>query len=109
MYAYGEDIYNNPKMHNLTQIDGLDEPDMSYSFTMLYAWLHEDGTVYYAEDSGCSCPSPFEDYTSLDYYNLYNSKHQDMGHLESMVKDFNSSNEEKRQFLNKVKAVWPKR
>jgi hypothetical protein len=28
-------------------------------------WRHADGTLYTARDSGCSCPSPFEDYTSL--------------------------------------------
>lgn len=36
-----------------------------YGFNILAFWADRDGLVYSASDSGCSCPSPFEDYHSL--------------------------------------------
>lgn len=36
-----------------------------YGFDILAFWVDKDGVVYSASDSGCSCPSPFEDYTSM--------------------------------------------
>ena len=40
----------------------LDEPDMSYEYNTLDFWTTKDGRVFVAQDSGCSCPTPFEDY-----------------------------------------------
>ncbi len=41
--------------------------DQSYQFDMTRVYLHKPtGELYYAEDSGCSCPSPFEDTTTDD-------------------------------------------
>lgn len=38
----------------------LSEPD--YSFHILRVWVRKrDGMLLWATDSGCSCPSPFED------------------------------------------------
>ena len=28
-------------------------------------WQHKDGRLFYGQDSGCSCPSPFENFNSL--------------------------------------------
>ena len=39
-----------------------DEPDMCYEYNTLNFWITEDGRVFSASDSGCSCPTPFEDY-----------------------------------------------
>lgn len=39
-----------------------DQPDMSYEFNTLCFWRTDKGLVFTAQDSGCSCPSPFEDY-----------------------------------------------
>jgi hypothetical protein len=41
----------------------LSEPD--YDFNILCVWKHKNGKLYWAQDSGCSCPSPFEDYHAL--------------------------------------------
>lgn len=39
----------------------------SYQFDMTRVYQHrETREVYYAEDTGCSCPSPFEDATEDD-------------------------------------------
>ena len=38
------------------------EPNLSYAFDIICLWK-VGSKVYTASDSGCSCPSPFEDYT----------------------------------------------
>lgn len=41
------------------------EPD--YDFNMLVVWESvSDGLLYMASDSGCSCPSPFEDFHEIE-------------------------------------------
>lgn len=34
----------------------------SYEFDTLCFWATQDGRVFTAQDSGCSCPTPFEGY-----------------------------------------------
>jgi hypothetical protein len=61
------DIYFDPSkfgLEVLTQVD-LSEPD--YSFDYLVVWRNlESGKLFYATDSGCSCPSPFEEHGITD-------------------------------------------
>ena len=66
MGYYDKDLYNQPEYFGLTQIGHIDDPESCYSFDDLIVWQHNDGRIFYAEDSGCSCPSPFEQHTSLD-------------------------------------------
>ncbi len=40
-----------------------DEPNLSYEYNTLCFWATKDGRIYSASDSGCSCPTPFENYT----------------------------------------------
>lgn len=48
---------------SLEFVGELDEPNMSYEFHCLGVWKHKpDGELYWAEDSGCSCPSPYENH-----------------------------------------------
>lgn len=60
------DVYYQPEKFDLSIVDELDERDLSYEFNMFVVWKHTDGRLFYGIDSGCSCPSPFEDYHSLD-------------------------------------------
>lgn len=57
-------IYYSPEDHGLEVFGELDEPNLSYEFHMLVVWKDASGRLWYAEDSGCSCPSPYEDYHS---------------------------------------------
>jgi hypothetical protein len=59
------DPYYQPEKFDLTIIDSLDLAG-AYEFDMLIVWKHSDGRLFYAFDSGCSCPSPFEGYTRLE-------------------------------------------
>jgi hypothetical protein len=54
-------LYSNPEKFGLETIKELDDPNASYSFDKFVIWRREkDNELFYATDSGCSCPSPFE-------------------------------------------------
>lgn len=58
--------YYSPEKMGLELI-GVAEDDAPYEFDMLVAWYHpETNGVYAAADAGCSCPTPFEDYTTIE-------------------------------------------
>ena len=61
-----DDVYGQPEKFGLTVLDIVDDPEADYSFNLIVVWKHEDGRIFWAQDAGCSCPSPFEDFTSLD-------------------------------------------
>ena len=60
------DVYYQPEEFGLTPIAEVECSDGMWQFDLIVGWKHKDGTVYIAQDSGCSCPSPFEDYNSLE-------------------------------------------
>lgn len=63
--GYGsDDVYYNPDKFGLEVVGSADIAD-SYEFDMFLV-LTDGKQLFWARDSGCSCPSPFEDYTSLD-------------------------------------------
>ena len=43
------------------ELISFDEPDIYYEYNTLCFWATKDGQIYSASDSGCSCPTPFED------------------------------------------------
>lgn len=59
------DACNNPDHFGLTLLGDI-EWDNYYSFNMTIVLRDSDGKLYWADDSGCSCTSAFEDYTHLD-------------------------------------------
>jgi hypothetical protein len=55
-------MYYDPEKFGLTTIGEIDWSSGSYEFNLTVVWKRNaDGTFVYCEDSGCSCPSPFED------------------------------------------------
>ena len=54
-------VYSQPEKFGLTILHVLDDPEACYSFQLFVVWTDADGKLFYAEDSGCSCPEPFED------------------------------------------------
>lgn len=61
------DMYGQPEAFGLTLVGCASDDTMDYQFDMFAVWQDRDGVFYWAEDSGCSCPSPFENFTRLDY------------------------------------------
>jgi hypothetical protein len=66
--AWGNpDVYYQPEKFDLVPLGQIDMHEPNYDFDIVAVWRHAPtGELYWARDSGCSCPSPFEDYTSLD-------------------------------------------
>jgi len=57
-------VYYDPGELGLEIVDTLDEPHLCYQYNTFLVVRHEaSGRVFYAYDSGCSCPTPFEGYT----------------------------------------------
>jgi hypothetical protein len=56
-------FYNTPEASGLKEVGHIDLGG-GYEFDLLVLWVREsDGALLYGTDSGCSCPSPFEDQT----------------------------------------------
>ena len=78
------DVYNQPEKFGLTQVAMIDWDDEPYQFDMTVVWLHrKTNRLYMASDSGCSCPSPFEDYKTMESLEALESISQ----IEAMVKE----------------------
>jgi hypothetical protein len=59
-------FYYDPEKSGLVTIGEIDWSSGSHEFDLTVVWKREsDGRFVYADDSGCSCPSPFED-TGID-------------------------------------------
>jgi hypothetical protein len=62
-YSYDFNPYSNPGRCGLEIMAVLDVPDLCYEFDTLVIWIDTaTNDLYAARDSGCSCPTPFEDY-----------------------------------------------
>jgi hypothetical protein len=94
-------VYYSPEDFGLTVVDELSK-DPDYDFDMLVVWRHEDGTLYWAHDSGCSCPTPFEDYNRLS--DLYVLKDTLREFRQAMDYMYGVSEEDKIKFLQKFGA-----
>lgn len=53
--------YYNPEKLGLEMLS-FDEPNLSYEYNTYIFVRTPDGRVFAAQDSGCSCPTPFENY-----------------------------------------------
>ncbi len=54
-------IHYDPEKFGLTVIGGVEWSDGAYEFDLTMVWRRDmDGRLFYGEDSGCSCPIPFE-------------------------------------------------
>ena len=54
-------IYYNPEKFGLMVVDEIDLGG-SYEFDKFVVWRTADGRLVYLTDSGCSCPTPFEEF-----------------------------------------------
>lgn len=49
----------------LNEVDSIELSHEDWSFNILGVWKNDQG-YYLGTDSGCSCPTPFENYGSID-------------------------------------------
>lgn len=59
-------LYYDPDKFGLEMVGEIEWSSGSYEFDLTVVWKRiSDGRFLYGEDSGCSCPAPFED-TGVD-------------------------------------------
>lgn len=55
--------YDNPEKLGLEILGEADLSSGNWEFDIICVWVNrQTNQLYYAEDSGCSCPSPFENH-----------------------------------------------
>lgn len=55
-------LYSDPAKFGLTPVGEIDWSDGCYQFDLTVVYRRDfDGRLVYVEDSGCSCPMPFDD------------------------------------------------
>lgn len=106
---YDKNVYYNTENCGL-EIFAEISADLSYEFDILLVLKDKQtGKLYFAQDSGCSCPTPFEDY----YYkmdgetNLEVLNKQTLEDFKNAVKNWNTYSgypnvSERREFVTKV-------
>lgn len=100
MASYDSNVYYNPEKWDLTPVDEIELSSGDYEFDIVAVWKHSSGTLYTARSSGCSCPTPFEEFDKLEDLEVV--------HLASLENEINDSyysyrsDTEKADFLRKV-------
>lgn len=59
-------IYYSPEDFGLQIVGSFDFAEEDYSFDMCVVWKEARGKYWIGTDSGCSCPSPFEDVRDMN-------------------------------------------
>lgn len=67
MVDWFDDVYSSPEKHDLELVGEVQWDEPCWSFDLTVVWFERyTGTFYWDSDSGCSCPSPFENVLSKD-------------------------------------------
>jgi len=93
-----DSIYYDPAHFGYELVGMLDQDDLCYEFNMLGVWRRlSDGALFWAQDSGCSCPSPFEDYTDPSGSTWLSPLDKTRGEFEAVLRDFPVSPPDKQR------------
>lgn len=64
--SWENNVYSNPEKHGLRFVAEIGDEAAAYTFDEIVVWQSlKNGKLYWATDSGCSCPLPFEGYTEI--------------------------------------------
>jgi hypothetical protein len=96
-FGRGEFEYNNPYYNpekcGLELVLSFDEPGLDYEFNTFLVWRDiESGNYYCASDSGCSCPTPFEDFGKLSDLTYIDSERSAKGEFDSWNVGYDGKN-----------------
>jgi len=95
--------YSKPQNVGLEIVGELDEGE-PYSFNMVVVWKNKKGKLFYAADSGCSCPSPFEDYEGEE--TLTKLTKENLDEFEKTVRKLRVSTDKQNDFIFQVKLYF---
>lgn len=104
-------LYDNPEKFDLIVVGELNDPGANWSFDDLVVWQHDSGRLFYAQDSGCSCPSPFENLTEIESATEITKDSwasfadHVMNHAEEWDKSSGEFQCDKNQLMSKVAAL----
>ncbi len=85
--SYDNNLYSSPGKFGLATVGEVEWDDACYSFDLTVVWKDiETGALYFADDSGCSCPSPFED-TGRDDLTLIDRPQVLIDHINKRIAD----------------------
>ena len=90
MTEYDRNVYYNPGASGLELVHTYDQDNLSYEYnTFVILRDVKNGNLFWARDSGCSCPTPFEDYYyNENGHNLNPITKETVDELERELKDF---------------------
>lgn len=100
------DVYYQPEKFGLTVVAEIEYSTGNYEFDTRVVWRHSSGLLLTARDAGCSCPSPFEDYTSLEAVEIFDYEEievevaKEMSYSWGDIKPLDAAN-----FLNKTRRA----
>lgn len=112
---------HRPVADQFSLVGELEEPGLCYEFNTLQVVKHDpSGRLFYAQSSGCSCPTPFEEFffevvgekiAATDYNEITEAT---WGEFESEAMAFCAGKydghipaDEKIAFIQKVRAAMP--
>lgn len=98
--------YYEPEKLGLKVVAEIEYSDGCYQFDTRVVWKHvPTGNLYTARDCGCSCPTPFEDYNSLESLERFNLRELE-DEIASERKDgWHSPMEGPRAYTNFLRAI----
>lgn len=85
----------------LTEVDELEMSPPDYNFDLVRVWKDQNGVHWWGADSGCSCPSPYEDFNKIEDFTKLDNEHEF-----DKLKDHVSTSyevESRSNFLNNVR------
>ncbi len=62
--TYQDNVYYHPEDWGLTVVAEAEYSSQCYEFDTRVVWKDSLGILYTARSSGCSCPTPFEEFSS---------------------------------------------
>ena|SRR3990167_3902905 len=102
-------VYFSPEEFGLVVVVEAEGNAEGYGFDLTVVWKEvKSGKLYWAHDSGCSCPSPFEDYVSVDMLNPL-SCYSHRASLEAAMRDAGVPYDRSERVVRRVKSADPGR
>lgn len=101
-----KNVYSSPENCGLSLVTTIDEPGLSYQYNTFLIVKHNDsGRIYYAMDSGCSCPIPFgyEYFNNPDDTSLIEITPQSFSSFEASVNSFPVKMSERQSCISLIK------
>lgn len=91
--------YYEPEEMGLEIVSQLDEQNLDYEFNTLCLWKEiSTGNLYWAHSSGCSCPTPFEEYDTIASLTPLTLQTRDL--FDRAVRDFPASPCDRQEFAS---------